>query len=64
MNRLRAAHKALGEESGATIRADTAITTARTALSMLILSLAGAMHLNEDNLRGVIEPKIDPSTLQ
>jgi hypothetical protein len=61
---LRTALAALGEESAETARADTALGTARTALAMLLSSLAGAVSMGEDDLRGVIEPEHDPSTLQ
>lgn len=64
MDLLKIALDALGDLNGETARANTALTTARTALAMLALSLAGAMAMNEAELRGVIEPRIDPSTLQ
>jgi hypothetical protein len=58
---LKMALAALGEAAGETTRANTALITARTALAMLALSLAGAVSLSEDDLRGVIEPVIEPS---
>jgi hypothetical protein len=61
---LKMALDALGGGSASTIRADTALTTARTALAMLALSLKGAIALNEEELRGVIEPRIEPSPRQ
>lgn len=64
MTLLKTAVQALGEARGETARADTAMTTARTALAMLALSLSGAIQMDEDDLRGVIEPTIAPSTRQ
>lgn len=61
---LRSAMDALGYQEGETNRGDTALTTARSALMMLTASLTGAMQLNEDELRGVIEPRIEPSPRQ
>lgn len=54
----------LGVSEGDTARGDTAMKTARSALTMLILSLSGAIKLQEDELRGLIEPRIAPSTRQ
>jgi hypothetical protein len=61
---LKMALGCLGELDGETARADTALKTARAALAMLTLSLSGAISLDEDELRGVIEPTHDPSTRQ
>ena len=61
---LRSAMDALGYQEGETNRGDAALTTARSALMMLTASLIGAVQLNEDELRGVIEPKIEPSLRQ
>jgi hypothetical protein len=61
---LRSALDALGYQEGETNRGDAALTTARTALVMLAASLIGAVQMDEDELRGIIEPKIGPSTLQ
>lgn len=61
---LRSAMDALGYQEGETNRGDAALTTARSALMMLTASLIGAIQLDENELRGVIEPKHDPSPLQ
>lgn len=42
LDRLARASDALGVEPGETVAADTALETARTAMTMLILSLEGA----------------------
>jgi hypothetical protein len=55
---------ALGYQEGETNRGDTALTTARTALVMLAASLTGAIQMDENELRGVIEPRIEPSPRQ
>lgn len=54
----------LGDERFESARADTALTTARLALSVLAASLTNAIEQNEEELRGVIEPRIEPSTVQ
>ncbi len=53
--------EALGEQHGETAKGDTALSAARTALGMLILSMVGADE-DDDELRGVIEPTHAPST--
>ncbi len=54
----------LGYQEGETNRGDAALTTARSALMMLTASLIGAVQMDEDELRGVIEPRIEPSPQQ
>lgn len=61
---MKTALDKLGTHEGETSRGDTAMKTARSALTMLILSLTGAIDLNEDGLRGLIEPRIEPSPRQ
>lgn len=61
---LRSALDALGYQEGETNRGDAALTTARSALMMLTASLIGAIQMDENELRGVIEPKIEPSPRQ
>ena len=51
--RLAAASEALGEEPGATVRGNTALTTARAAMSMLILGLEQAIEEDADEVSGV-----------
>lgn len=54
--RLAAASEALGEEGGATVRGHTALTTARAAVSMLMLGLEQAIDEDADEVRGVAPP--------
>lgn len=54
----------LGVSEGETARGDTALKTARSAITMLVLSLTGAITLREDELRGVIEPRHELSPRQ
>lgn len=61
---LRSAMDVLGYQEGETNRGDAALTTARSALMMLTASLIGAVQMDEDELRGVIEPRIEPSPRQ
>lgn len=58
---LWTALEALGEQHGETAKGDTALSAARTALGMLIISMAGADH-DDDELRGVVTPMRAPST--
>ncbi len=62
LDALWAALEALGDYRGETAKGDTALCAARTALGMLVISMAGAEECDEDELRGVIEPTHAPST--
>lgn len=53
-DRLVAAREALGNASGATVRADTALRAARRALNILQVGLVAAAEANEDQVAGVI----------
>lgn len=59
-DRLSAALEALGEEPGATLRADTALIAARKALAMLALGLLYASEKGMDEVPGVRTPPPDP----
>ena len=58
-DRLCAAREALGEEPGATVRANTALEAARRALTLLQIGLVLAMERNEDRIQGVLPPGED-----
>jgi len=49
------ARQALGDRDAETVRADTALTTARRALSMLQFALLQASEQNTDHVEGVID---------
>lgn len=49
------AREALGDQDAETVRANTALTTARRALSMLQFALLQAAEQNADHVEGVID---------
>lgn len=49
------ARQALGDQEAETVRADTALTTARRALAMLQFALLQASEQNADHVEGVID---------
>lgn len=56
------ARRALGDQEAETVRADTALTTARRALAMLQFALLQASEENTDHVEGVIDqPASSPS---
>jgi len=55
------AREALGDQDAETVRANTALTTARRALSMLQFALLQASEQNADHVEGVIDqPETSP----
>ncbi len=56
MNRLGRASDALGVEPGASVRAATALTAARAALVMLMVSLEIATDEDSDEIKAVLKP--------
>jgi hypothetical protein len=54
-DRLFNARRALGDEEGETVRATTALKTARRALAMLQFALLQASEENSDHVEGVID---------
>lgn len=61
INLMKSALETLGQSAGVNARTYTALSTARSALAILIFSLVNAVEMNEDELRGVIEPSHAPS---
>jgi hypothetical protein len=54
IDRLAKASAVLGDEPGATVRAQTALTTARVAVSILMLGLEQASEEETDVVPGVL----------
>lgn len=55
------AREALGDQEAETVRANTALTTARRALAMLQFALLQASEQNTDHVEGVIvRPETSP----
>lgn len=54
--RLERASAALGDEPAETVRAQTALTTARAAVSILMLGLEAAAEDGVDEVPGVLKP--------
>jgi hypothetical protein len=62
---LHAARQALGDREAETVRAATALSTARGALSMLQFALLQASETNSDYVEGVIDqPASEPEPPQ
>jgi DNA polymerase III epsilon subunit-like protein len=56
LDRLARASDALGVDPGETVRAHTALTTARAAVSLLMLGLEKAAEDGADEVPGVTRP--------
>ena len=54
LRRLERAARELGDEPAETVRAQTALTTARVAVSMLMLGLEQAAEEKSDTVPGVL----------
>lgn len=56
-DRLVAAREALGNASGSSVRADTALRAARRALNVLQVGLVAAAEAEADRIEAVIPPE-------
>jgi uncharacterized protein YbjQ (UPF0145 family) len=57
LRRLEQASRILGDEACVTVRAQTALTTARAAVSILMLGLEAAAEDGADEVPGVLKPE-------